>query len=250
MNGLEQIIAELLGLRTLAANLVTAGVLCAAHQLGYVSCGCDQGTPSDAWKPNVEGRLPPQLCSHASWSRKARYTWQAEDPPEMECDTCGTRVPAAPEVSDVCVVARCPLCAGWTMFHSRPDSATAKEWAALCENDGDVVVREIVGASLGPACEESYKRAAKRTCTPPTLAASPAPSAVTFGAPMSTVHLLIDGYRRIACSDGDGVPHGDEDTSTVAKVTCRTCLDRGIAMAETTAEAIAARLIELGAAKL
>jgi hypothetical protein len=177
MNGLEQITAELLGLRTLAANLVTAGALCAAHQLGYVSCGCDQGTPSDAWKPNVEGRLPPQLCLHASWSRKARYTWQAEDPPEIECDTCGTRERAAPDVRDVCVVARCPVCSGWTMFHSRPDSAPAQEWAALCEGSGDSVLRETVGASLGHACEESDRKASKRSCTRPdtTAAASGTP---------------------------------------------------------------------------
>jgi hypothetical protein len=67
---------------------------------------------------------------------------------------------------------------------------------------------------------------------------------------MSAVHLLIDGYRRIACGDGNGVPPGDEDTSTVSKVTCLACLDRGIKMAEATAEAIAMRLVELGATKL
>ena len=177
----QSTVADLLGLRTLAANLVTAGALCAAHQLGYVSCGCDQGAPSDAWKPNVAGRLPPQLCSHVSWSRKARYTWQAEDPPEVECDTCGTQVPAAPDVSDVCVVARCPICDGWTMFHSRPDSADAQEWAALCEGSGDRILRETVGASPGPACDEAYKRAAKRTCTRP--ATAPEAATNTDGAP-------------------------------------------------------------------
>jgi len=67
---------------------------------------------------------------------------------------------------------------------------------------------------------------------------------------MSTVHLLIDGYRRIACRDGEGVPHGDDDTSTVSKVTCLPCLERGMEMAEATATAIATRLVELGATKL
>ena len=66
---------------------------------------------------------------------------------------------------------------------------------------------------------------------------------------MTLVHLLIDGYRQVACS-GDGAPSGDGDTSNVAKVTCLKCLHRGFKMYEAKAEAIAVRLVELGATKL
>jgi len=64
-----------------------------------------------------------------------------------------------------------------------------------------------------------------------------------------TVHLLVDGYRQIACRDGEGAPQGDQDTSAVAKVTCLTCLERALSLYEARAEAIAVRLIELGATK-
>lgn len=155
---------ELVGIRTLAANLVTAAGLCEAHRLGSASCGCDQGTPSDAWVPNVNGRLPPQLCPHASWSRKSRHTWDVEDPPEVECDTCGTRKPAPADAIGECIVARCPSCGGWTMFHSSPDSEQAHEWIWYREQVGDIVAREIVGTSPGVVCEQADSRAAKRTC--------------------------------------------------------------------------------------
>lgn len=65
-----------------------------------------------------------------------------------------------------------------------------------------------------------------------------------------TVHLLTDGYRRIACGDGDGVPDGDDDTSTVSKVTCLKCLRRGFSLYEALTEAISVRLVELGETKL
>jgi len=152
------------GLRTLVANLATAAALCEAHRLGYASCGCDQGAPSDAWTPNVSGRRPPRMCTHASWSRKARNTRDVEDPPEVECDDCGTRAPAPADPVDECVVARCPTCTGWTMFHSKPDSEVAKEWAWRREEAGDLVTREVVGASPGPACEQADWYASKRTC--------------------------------------------------------------------------------------
>lgn len=172
---------DLVGLRTLAANLVTAAGLCEAHRLGSASCGCDQGTPSDAWFPNVNGRLPPQLCPHASWSRKARNTWDVEGPPEaaisitttQECDTCGMRKPAPADAIGECVVARCPSCGGWTMFHSSPDSEQAKEWMWRCETSGDIVAREHVGASPGPACEQADWRASSRTCASADAAGSP-----------------------------------------------------------------------------
>jgi len=64
------------------------------------------------------------------------------------------------------------------------------------------------------------------------------------------VHLLVDGYRRIACGDGGGVPSGDDDTSDIAKVTCLACLHHGFKMYEAMAEAIAVRLVELGETKL
>lgn len=67
-----------------------------------------------------------------------------------------------------------------------------------------------------------------------------------------TVHLLTDGYRRIACGDGDGdgVPDGDDDTSTVSKVTCLECLRRGFSLYEALTEAISVRLVEIGETKL
>lgn len=65
-----------------------------------------------------------------------------------------------------------------------------------------------------------------------------------------TVHLLIDGYRQIACGDGDGAPAGEDDTSAISKVTCPACLHRGFAMYEALTEAIAARLVEIGETKL
>ena len=52
------------------------------------------------------------------------------------------------------------------------------------------------------------------------------------GSQMSRVHLLVDGYRRIACGDGGGVPSGDDDHS--------------FRMYEAMTEAIAVRLVELG----
>jgi len=166
MNLLSQITAdELLGLRTLVGNLVIAAGMCESHRLGSASCGCDQGTPSDAWTPNVIGRLPPQMCPHVAWSRKARHTWDVEDPLEAECDTCGTRKPAPADAIDECVVARCPSCSGWTMFHSKPDSATAQEWVWFREEFGDLIAREIVHASPGRACDQADGRAARRTCT-------------------------------------------------------------------------------------
>jgi hypothetical protein len=57
-----------------------------------------------------------------------------------------------------------------------------------------------------------------------------------------TVHLLVDGYRVIACRDGDGVSEGEQDTSNVAKVTYLACLERGLRMHEARANAIATRL--------
>jgi hypothetical protein len=167
---------ELVRLRTLAANIVAAAGLCAAHQLGLASCGCDQGTPSDAWVPNVNGRLPPQMCPHASWSRKARRTWDLEDPPEAECDTCGTRAPASADMIGECLVARCPSCTGWTMFHSKPDSEQARDWTWHCEMSGDVIAREFVGISPGRACEQADWRASSRTwCATPEPDATEAP---------------------------------------------------------------------------
>jgi hypothetical protein len=66
---------------------------------------------------------------------------------------------------------------------------------------------------------------------------------------MTIVHLLIDGYRQVACSN-DGAPSGDGDTSNVAKVTCLECLERGFKLYEARTEAIALRLVELGVTKL
>ena len=71
-----------------------------------------------------------------------------------------------------------------------------------------------------------------------------------MGQAMTLVHLLIDGYRQVACSDGDGAPSGDGDTSSITKVTCLECLQRGFKLYEAKAEAIAVRLVELGATKL
>lgn len=67
---------------------------------------------------------------------------------------------------------------------------------------------------------------------------------------MSVVHLLIDGYRQIACSSGDGAPSGNSDTSTISKVTCLACLNRPKIQDEALTEAIAVRLIEFGETKL
>ena len=63
---------------------------------------------------------------------------------------------------------------------------------------------------------------------------------------MTKVHLLIDGYRVIACGNGDGVPSGEDDTINISKVTCLACLNRGFKMYEAKTEAIAVRLVELG----
>lgn len=62
-------------------------------------------------------------------------------------------------------------------------------------------------------------------------------------------HLLIDGYRAIACS-GEGVPDGDDDTCAISAVTCRECLHHGFKMYEALTEAIATRLVEIGKTKL
>lgn len=67
---------------------------------------------------------------------------------------------------------------------------------------------------------------------------------------MTKVHLLIDGYRRIACGDGNGVPNSEDDTSNISKVTCLPCLHRSFKMYEVMTEAIAVRLVELGETKL
>jgi len=63
---------------------------------------------------------------------------------------------------------------------------------------------------------------------------------------MSAVHLLVDGYRQIACGNGDGAPIGDNDTTAVSKVTCVPCLHRSLQRYEALTEAIAVRLVELG----
>jgi len=65
-----------------------------------------------------------------------------------------------------------------------------------------------------------------------------------------TVHLLVDGYRVIACRDGEGVPPGDKDTSAVTKVTCLSCLERALKLYEAKTVTIARRLVELGGTKL
>lgn len=65
-----------------------------------------------------------------------------------------------------------------------------------------------------------------------------------------TKHLLIDGYRLIACGNGEGVPIGEDDTSDISKVTCLPCLHRSFKMYEAMTEAIAVRLVELGETKL
>jgi hypothetical protein len=67
---------------------------------------------------------------------------------------------------------------------------------------------------------------------------------------MTKVHLLIDGYRLIACGDGNGVPSDEDDTTTISKVTCLACLHRGFKLYEALTEAIAVRLVELGETKL
>ena len=70
-----------------------------------------------------------------------------------------------------------------------------------------------------------------------------------MGQAVTIVHLLTDGYRQVACSS-DGAPSGERDTSNISKVTCLECLSRGFKLYEARTEAIAARLVELGATKL
>ena len=64
------------------------------------------------------------------------------------------------------------------------------------------------------------------------------------------VHLLIDGYRLIACGNGNGVPDGDDDTIKISEVTCPVCLNRSFKMYEALTEEIAVRRVELGETKL
>jgi hypothetical protein len=59
------------------------------------------------------------------------------------------------------------------------------------------------------------------------------------------VHLLTNGYRRIAC-EGGGAPPGERDTSRVDEVTCTDCLRKAFKLYEALVEAIGERLVEFG----
>lgn len=66
------------------------------------------------------------------------------------------------------VVARCPRCHGWTMFHAEAQSATGREWIALAKRDGDLITTYDPGIDVdlgGKACLDAEgKPASERTC--------------------------------------------------------------------------------------
>lgn len=71
-----------------------------------------------------------------------------------------------PYVGAVGVMARCPRCKGWTMFHADGDSDTGREWAAQCRLFGDVIepLGDAPQAQLGRACKSADVNADRRTC--------------------------------------------------------------------------------------
>jgi hypothetical protein len=52
---------------TLAANLVTAAMLCRAHTLGLYSCTCDVGLSGNEWKPGCG--VTPEAIRDRRWTR-------------------------------------------------------------------------------------------------------------------------------------------------------------------------------------
>lgn len=64
------------------------------------------------------------------------------------------------------LIARCPRCNGWTMFHGTQNSDTARQWAAQCKKHGDVVGIEHEPIKHWQACVESNRDAQYRTCAP------------------------------------------------------------------------------------
>lgn len=65
------------------------------------------------------------------------------------------------------IVARCPRCRGWTMFHGDPSSETAHTWTFLARTAGDLISTVPDDAELGPSCPASWGNPLpSRTCTP------------------------------------------------------------------------------------
>jgi|SRR5277367_1761673 len=66
------------------------------------------------------------------------------------------------------VIARCPRCDGWTMFHADPDSQTAQQWSFIAKRSGDIV--SLIDSSTKPSefghgCSDAEgKDVAERTC--------------------------------------------------------------------------------------
>ena len=114
-------------------------------------------------------------------------------------------------------------------------------------------VRRLRGGAVAGNARKarSLVEAEHQTTAPRKSRGSSAGDSRTRGVPVTPrVHLLVDGYRQIACGDGDGVPPGDDDTCAISKATCPACLHRSFAMYEAMTEAIAVRLVEIGETKL
>lgn len=65
------------------------------------------------------------------------------------------------------VVARCPRCHGWTMFHADAESTTAQQWVAIARRGGDLIstYEDKETVSSGEPCPDaSGKDAGQRNC--------------------------------------------------------------------------------------
>lgn len=65
------------------------------------------------------------------------------------------------------VVALCPRCNGWTMFHADAEGTTGQEWTAQCRRYGDSIIRtnhDELRALMTHSCKQSALNADRRTC--------------------------------------------------------------------------------------
>jgi len=66
------------------------------------------------------------------------------------------------------VVAFCPKCGGWTMFHGDADSDTAKQWVKQCYVQGELIL--TFGSPvrwIDKPCTQSDVLLDERTCCDP-----------------------------------------------------------------------------------
>jgi hypothetical protein len=68
------------------------------------------------------------------------------------------------------VIALCPRCLGWTMFHAVAASTTGSEWADICRKAGDVIIEGDIDSlreQLKYSCKNTEHDATSRTCEAP-----------------------------------------------------------------------------------